>query len=177
MALKLGDPTAKNQGRLTLNPIPHIDVLGSIVIPAMLIMSGTSFLIGWAKPVPINPLYFKKSDKGMMWVALAGPASNIGIAIIAALILKVGSPDTVLVQIALILGIQLNLVLAIFNLFPVPPLDGSRVLMYISPPNFQRILRMMEPYGILVIAVLSYFGVFAPYLKHLVGPIYNVLVK
>ena len=177
MALKLGDPTAKNQGRLTLNPIPHIDLLGSIVIPAMLIMSGTSFLIGWAKPVPINPMYFKNPDKGMMWVALAGPASNIGIAIIAALILRGGISEAVLVQIPLILVIQLNLVLAIFNLFPVPPLDGSRVLMYLSPPRLQRLLMMIEPYGILVIAVLSYFGVFGPYLDYLVTPIYSVLVK
>jgi Zn-dependent protease len=177
MALKLGDPTAKNQGRLTLNPIPHIDLLGSIVIPAMLIMSGTSFIIGWAKPVPINPIYFKNPNKGMMWVALAGPASNIGIAIIAALILRVSSPDAVLLQIPLILAIQLNLVLAIFNLFPVPPLDGSRVLMYISPPSLQRLLLMIEPYGILVVAVLSYFGAFGPYLNYLVTPIYSVLVK
>jgi len=177
IALKLGDPTAKNQGRLTLNPIPHIDLLGSIVVPAMLIMSGTSFIIGWAKPVPINPMYFKNPNKGMMWVALAGPASNIGIAIIAALILRVSSPDAVLLQIPLILAIQLNLVLALFNLFPVPPLDGSRVLMYISPPSLQRLLLMIEPYGILVVAVLSYFGAFGPYLNYLVTPIYSVLVK
>lgn len=176
MALKLGDPTAKNQGRLTLNPISHIDLLGSIIIPGMLIASGSSFLIGWAKPVPINPGYFKNPTKGMMWVALAGPASNIVIAIISGLILRLFPNSSSLVQVPLILLAQLNLVLALFNLFPVPPLDGSRVLLYFSSEKVQRWLTQIEPYGILIVALLSYLGVFGPYIQFFVTPLYHAIM-
>ena len=138
MAGFLGDPTARLAGRLTLNPAKHLDPLGSIIIPALLALSPGGFIIGWAKPVPYNPYNLKNQRWGDALVSGAGPASNIGIAIIFSIIMRVGIAfgflSSTLVQ-AISLIVLINLVLAIFNLIPIPPLDGSKILMSVLSYN------------------------------------------
>lgn len=129
----LGDPTARLQGRLTLNPVPHIDPVGSLLIPGILLLSGTPFLIGWAKPVPYNPYNLRHGKWGEALVSGAGPATNIAIAVIFALLLRLevfASP--LFLQVA-ILAIFANIALAIINLIPIPPLDGSKILRALLP--------------------------------------------
>jgi len=134
IAKKYGDNTADSQGRLTLNPIKHIDLLGTIIIPGLLLITGTGFIFGWAKPVPVDPRNFKNPRADMAVVALAGPVSNLLMAIFWALIARVGmtiGSDAAMVAEPLIYtgiaGISINLVLALVNLLPIPPLDGSRI--------------------------------------------------
>lgn len=135
---KLGDSTARYQGRLTLNPIPHIDPFGSILLPLLLGLSGSPFLLGWAKPVPYNPFNFRKGGKwGEAIVAFAGPASNFLIALVMALVIRAGVfPAEMNAFLFLILAI--NIMLGIFNLIPIPPLDGSKVLSALLPTPLQR---------------------------------------
>lgn len=182
IAYKLGDPTAKNQGRLSFNPIVHIDPLGSILLPLALSLSGSSFLFGWAKPVPINPQYFKNPQKGMMWVALAGPVSNICLALCSSLILhSVFSGPITNISIAywqhyLTYFIFLNIILAIFNLVPIPPLDGSRILLYFSPYKIQYLLLKIEPYGFPIIFLLAYLNFFSIIIGSIAIPIAHLLI-
>lgn len=178
VALRLGDPTAKNLGRLSLNPISHIDLIGTILLPGLLIISGAPFLFGWAKPVPINTRYFTNPLKGMMLVAIAGPLSNISIAMILSLCLKFAivilpTQSTALETIAqlVILGAGLNIALAIFNMIPIPPLDGSRVLAYIASSSLRDVLNRIEPYGFVIILVLAYINAFDIILPTLITPI------
>ncbi len=135
---KLGDPTARYQGRLTLNPVPHIDPFGSIFLPLILALSGSPFLLGWAKPVPYNPFNFRKGGRwGEAIVAFAGPASNFAIALVMAIIIRAGVfPAEMNAVLFLILAI--NIMLGIFNLIPIPPLDGSKVLSALLPGVLQR---------------------------------------
>ena len=161
MALKLGDDTAKNMGRLTLNPIPHLDPIGSILLPLLLIVSNSPFVIGWAKPVPYNPLGLHKDFKyGPLKVALVGPGSNLVIALIMGLLIRLGSGFLSDIAIALLVQIVLiNVLLAVFNLIPIPPLDGSKILTVLLPPNLSRALQGIEAGGImLVFILLMFFG-------------------
>ena len=128
-ALLLGDPTAQQEGRLTLNPIPHIDVLGTLIIPGILLMTGSGILFGWAKPVPYNP-YNLKGRYGEALVAAAGPGVNIALAIVFGLLFRLGSdvlPTSLLALCGIVVAV--NLFIAFFNLIPIPPLDGSKILM------------------------------------------------
>ena len=156
VALRLGDPTAYHAGRLTLNPIKHIDLWGTILIPLLLIVSGTGFVFGWAKPVPVNYYNLRHGRYGPLLVALAGPATNFVILVIAGLLARVSPADTALpllfVMIALING-----VLMLFNLIPVPPLDGSKVL-YVFLENRPDIIQWMERYGLFLLLFLLIFG-------------------
>lgn len=176
-ANKLGDPTAKDEGRLTLNPIPHIDPFMSVILPLMLIFTGSPFVIGGAKPVPVNPMYFRDHKKGMMITSLAGPASNILLAVIFAVILKMTSVIPVLGSQGLVMflsyGILLNVMLAAFNLIPIPPLDGSKVLMGVMPDKMMYSYMKLEPYGMFIIIALLAFGV----LNMILGPIYYTIMK
>lgn len=145
VAYFLGDPTAKLSGRLTLNPIPHIDLFGSILVPGMLLLSNVGFLFGWAKPVPYNPYNLRDQRWGTLLVAIAGVVANFTIAIIFGLILRF-APDLFnpafmsIVQMIVIL----NLVLGIFNLIPIPPLDGSKVLFSLLPYKYHHIQEVLE---------------------------------
>ena len=151
----LGDPTARLQGRLTLNPIPHIDPVGSILLPAILLISGTGFLFGWAKPVPYNPYNLKNQKWGEALVAAAGPGVNILLALVFGFLIRFGAGalPSEFIKLAGII-VMINIMLAFFNLIPVPPLDGSKLLKSILPFRaglaFQRFETLLMSGGFLV---------------------------
>jgi Zn-dependent protease len=158
-ALWLGDPTAKYQGRLTLNPISHLDPIGSVVVPLLLILSHSGFVVGWAKPVPYNPYNLRNQRWGEAIVAGAGPLTNILIALIFGLILRFGAASGLsdaYVQILVIIVLT-NLSLAVFNLVPVPPLDGSKILFSIFPNSLIPLRRFLERYALILALVLVVF--------------------
>jgi len=185
-ANKLGDPTAKNLGRITLNPIAHIDLIGTVLIPLFIIITGSGILFGWAKPVPVNPYNLRNPRKDNLWVSFAGPLSNLSLAIISALIYHLiffwsggsfFSAEWVFFIKPLILFIlfstQLNVILAIFNLIPVFPLDGSGVLMGLLPYESARIFEKTRPYGFLILILLLYTGI----LGSIISPLYSLIIK
>jgi len=181
VAWRNGDPTAKALGRITLNPLPHIDLFGSVLLPAILIYTHSPILIGWAKPVPVNPRNFRDPKKGFAQVAIAGPGSNILLAIAAAAVLKVWAllvpglglgPEGVQgIRVALPLALLLqytiftNLVLAVFNLLPVPPLDGGHFLMGVLPHRQAALLARIEPFGMLIVILLAMTGVIGLFVR------------
>jgi Zn-dependent protease len=162
-AYRLGDSTARFMGRLTLNPVAHFDPLGGILL-AITMVSGTGFAFGWAKPTPVNPRNLEYGQWGEAIVAAAGPISNFVLAIAAALPLRyilanptIGSEIPVLALQILLLFIQINLVLMIFNLFPIPPLDGSKVLFAFLPPQVAwRWRPVLEQYGFILILIVFF---------------------
>ena len=160
VALKFGDRTAEKAGRLTLNPLPHIDLVGTILVPALLLLSQSGFLLGWAKPVPVNPLNFSNLRKGELFVSAAGIISNFSLAIMAAIlfhIFKSFSVPELLTQ-SLVFMVIINILLAIFNLLPVPPLDGSKILLSQLPLKWAKEYQKLEQYGFLLLLVLLMSG-------------------
>lgn len=154
-ALALGDSTAKYQGRLTLNPFAHLDPLGSVIVPMIGYLLG-DFIIGWAKPVPFNPYNLKNQKWGEAIVAAAGPISNIIIAIVFGLIMRLVAPALNLNETFLSLAsfvVIINITLAIFNLVPVPPLDGSKILFSILPYRMQSLRYSIERYGLILVII------------------------
>ncbi len=163
VADRLGDPTPRLAGRLTLNPVKHLDPIGTLVF-------FVTRMIGWARPVPINPLNFRDPRRGMMWVALAGPAANVVLAMgcgvlyrtLTSLPVSAASPfANVLIPLVLMfhIGVVVNLGLALFNLIPVPPLDGGRILAGLLPRERAEVLSRIEPYGFLILLLLIFGGV------------------
>ena len=157
MANRLGDPTAKLQGRLTLNPIPHIDLFGSIILPGILLLSDNNILFGWAKPVPYNP-YNLQGKWAELKVAIVGPISNIVLAIGFGLLIRSGLLVQPELLSLLVYGVYINCALAIFNLVPIPPLDGSKILFELLPGLGQELRYKLEQFGPILLLVFIFVG-------------------
>lgn len=178
VARMFGDPTAWQAGRISLNPIRHIDMVGTIIVPLVLLFStkllgGGGLLFGWAKPVPVDWGRLRKPKRDMLWVALAGPGSNLFMAIIWALSLRLlveigATQDDFWVRMA-IAGIQVNLILMALNLIPLPPLDGGRVVFSLLPQRMAWHYSKIEPYGLLILIILMLTGVLWILLEPLLG--------
>ena len=178
VANKLGDGTARMLGRLSLNPIKHVDPIGTVILPLGLYIF-TGFIFGWAKPVPVDTRNLKSPRTDMALVAIAGPISNIIMAIFWVFMMKfansaIGDPSMAkFVMDMAYIGILINLILFIFNLFPIPPLDGSKVLAGFVPPSISNLMDKVEPYGFLILIGLMYFGV----LGTIIQPIINFFLN
>lgn len=167
MANQLGDPTAKYAGRLTLNPLKHIDPIGSILLPILLIPTG--FLFAYAKPVPYNPYNLKDQKWGSVKVAIAGPLSNFILAFIFGITLQF-IPIGPMTEFLYII-VYANVILGVFNLVPIPPLDGSKVLFAVLPDNADRLRQILQQYGfiILIIFIMSFSHILTPFIKFFVN--------
>jgi Zn-dependent protease len=184
VAYRLGDPTAKRAGRLTLNPLSHIDLLGTVVLPIMmLVLSGGSYFFGWAKPVPIDPRNFRNERAGMLLTAIAGPAMNVVLAIIVGLMSRAfpaavfASGQFASIGSLLAFFCYPNLVLAFFNLIPIPPLDGSRVVEWFLPDTARNTNSSIARYGFVILIGVTWMipGLFNAYLAVTVVPIFGLL--
>lgn len=161
-ALRLGDTTAKDMGRLTLNPLAHLELFGSFILPLMLyVVSGGAFVFGWAKPVPYDPTRLKNPLRAAGLIALAGPASNLIIAAIFGIFIRLSVPFQANFPVMILffnLIVIINILLAIFNLVPLPPLDGSKVLFALLPPRFYEARVWLERYGFFLLLMFVFFG-------------------
>jgi len=159
VAYRLGDPTAKYAGRLTLNPLVHIDPMGTIFFPLMLVLIGSPIVFGWAKPVPVNFSLLRRPKEDMLWVSTAGIAANILLAIALSFLLKMGLfPLNSYGALVLSYAILINLILAVFNAIPIPPLDGSKILLSILPRELAHSYMQIERYGFLILIGLLWLG-------------------
>lgn len=176
MALKFGDRTAERAGRLTLNPIPHIDPVGTILVPGMFILLGSGFIIGWAKPVPVNPLNFSNLRRGELFVSLAGVGANFALAAVATILYHLSSlliPNIPFTALAILsFAVTINLILGIFNSLPIPPLDGSKILLSQLPYYLAKEFQKLERFGLLIL-LLFWFAF--PILPAILGIIISTL--
>lgn len=170
IALVFGDPTARERGRLSLNPIRHVDLFGTIILPGLLMLSKAPFLMGWAKPVPVDFNRLRNPRRDMVWVAAAGPGTNLALAMISALLFhglaSLPAEWQPFTQAMLTNSLLFNVMLAVFNMIPLPPLDGGRVAVGLLPLGPARALARLEKYGILALIVLL---VALPSLGSLIG--------
>lgn len=162
VANSLGDPTAKYAGRLTLNPLPHLDMFGSIILPLLLLLAtqGQGPVFGWAKPVPVNPYNLRDPKWGNLKVALAGPASNLALALVFGLVLRFLPYNMLFTPPGLFLAfiVQINIALAVFNLVPIPPLDGSHIFLELLPRQFDAFKQFVQQYGLYLLLFFILFG-------------------
>jgi Zn-dependent protease len=173
MALLKGDTTARDAGRLTLNPLPHIDIVGTIILPIFLVLTRVPMLFGWAKPVPINPYSLRDPKRDLVWIAAAGPLSNISLAVVFAVLFRlVGSGA--LAQFTAY-AIWINLLLAFFNLIPIPPLDGSKIVQGFLSYEAQHKYLSIERYGMFIILFLFMVGFLGAILMPLVSFFFGLL--
>jgi Zn-dependent protease len=171
MADRLGDSTAKDAGRLTLNPLPHLDLFGSVILPIILVISRAGFIFGWAKPVPFNPYNLRDKKYGSAKVALAGPLGNLITAVFFGLILRFFPLGNIILINLFAIIVQINLLLMVFNLVPIPPLDGSKVIAPFLPVAWQDRFLSMERYGMILVLLFVAFGF------TIIVPIINFLFK
>ncbi len=175
-AYRLGDPTARDAKRLTLNPLAHIDPMGSVLLPLFLVITNSPVLFGWAKPVPFNPGYFRDVRKGMMIVGAAGPAANLLLALVAAAAFRLFTPGGIF-GLLLVHACIINVVLALFNLIPIPPLDGSRVVVGFLPLDLARRYLRIERFGFVIVFGLLWFGVLDRVLWPLADGLLRILLS
>jgi Zn-dependent proteases len=191
MSDRFGDDTARLLGRVTLNPVAHTDPIGTLLIPIVNFLisasggAGGFFLIGWGKPTPVNPLRWRQKDLANVMVSIAGILANLLIATIAFAILKAlivsrliySIPESMQEPVVLLLGnmLSMNISLAVFNLLPFPPLDGSRVLETFLPPSMQPLYEILEQYGFVILMVLMYMGVFSAIIGPILRAVYSLL--
>jgi len=179
-AKHFGDMTAFKAGRITLNPVKHIDLFGTILLPLLLFfISKGTFLFGWAKPVPVDFRRLNNPKKDMLWVAAAGPASNFAMAIFWALVMKfsVSAPEDFALPMLLMAkaGVTINIVLMVLNLLPLPPLDGGRIAVSLLPMNLARPFAQIERYGFIILIILLFSGVLSRILDPLINLVYTLI--
>jgi len=169
VADRLGDPTARYAGRLTLNPIKHIDMFGSIILPIVMVLLPGSFLFAYAKPVPYNPFNLRDQKWGPVWVAIAGPLSNFFLALVFGLLIRF----LPLTPVSAFFGVIVlaNIALGIFNLVPIPPLDGSKVLYAVLPDTAYKVKQFLQRYGIVVLLIFIFY--FASILTPLIDTLFQ----
>jgi len=173
VAYKLGDPTAKNAGRLTFNPIKHLDPFGSVILPLMMVLFNSSFLFAWAKPVPYNPYNLRDRKYGDAKVAAAGPLANLALAIVFGLIIRLTSFGLVFESL-LSLVVYINLFLMVFNLIPIPPLDGSKIVSAFLSPEKKLKYLSLERYGLLM--VIPFVILFGDVIIKPINFLFNIIV-
>lgn len=179
-ARHFGDLTADQAGRITLNPLKHIDPFGTLLLPALTIMLG-GVLFGWAKPVPVNFSRLKNPKKDMFWVAAAGPAANLVMAIFWIMVFKLSSavPDFMITPLGLMAqaGITINIILMVLNLLPLPPLDGGRIAVSLLPNNLARQFAKIEPYGFFILIALLFTGLLGAILLPMMQVVQSILFQ
>jgi Zn-dependent protease len=169
-ASRLGDDTARRLGRVSFNPIVHIDPVGTLLLPLVAMASGSGFIFGWAKPTPVNVRNFQHPRRDNVLVTVAGPLSNLVIAIAAAIVLHYAHGITAIIALE---ALSLNVLLAIFNMLPIPPLDGGQVMLSLLPISLAMRLRAVQPYGFVILLALIVTGM----LNYLIGPPYYLLLS
>jgi len=180
MANYLGDPTPKLAGRLTLNPLKHLDPIGSIILPIILILmtklTGSGIIFGWAKPVPINPFNFRDQKYGSAKVALAGPGANLAIALVFGLVLRFFPSISLIPGLYLMFSyiVYINILLAVFNLLPIPPLDGSHILFTFLPESATNLKIFLSQFGFFILLFIIFF--FFHWLVLIVNWIFTLIV-
>jgi Zn-dependent protease len=178
VALLNGDPTARLAGRITMNPLPHIDPIGTILLPLLLIVPPLlmgrppGLIFGWARPVPVNPSNYRNIRLGEVTVSAAGPLSNLALAVVFALVFQVGAGGPGLLKMALY-GVTINIYLALFNLIPIPPLDGSHLVAAFLPYRLARYYSYLEPVGLILIILLFYTGI----LGMVLSPLFRLIAS